>query len=224
MARQVGRLASCAMSMDAIRRDFQGPALDVGDIGGDPLAFFQRWYAEAEAIDPHAATTMSLATVAADGGPDVRLVLLRGVDADGGFRFYSSRDSAKGAQLRARPQAALAGHWPALDRQWRVRGRVEELPRAAVVEYFSSRPRLSQLAAACAVQGSELADRDGLQRAHAALAAQLGGAPVPVPEHWTGWRVLAQRIEFWQGQPGRLHDRVECTREGDAWLLRRLAP
>lgn len=210
--------------MEGMRRDYDGSPLVEADAGDDPIAFFHRWFEEASAIDPYMTNAMTLATADADAGPDARIVLLKGIDPSGGFRWFTSRASAKGAQLAAQPRAALLFHWPALDRQVRLRGAVEDLPSAAVDTYFHQRPRVSQIAAACAVQGSLLPDRSTLHRAYDDLAKELGDTAVPVPDHWVGYRLLPVAIEFWQGQPGRLHDRLLYRRGVRGWTRQRLAP
>jgi pyridoxamine 5'-phosphate oxidase len=166
---------------------------------------------------------MTLATVDADGAPDARMVLLKGFGPDG-FRFFTNYESAKGAELAASARAALILYWRELDRQVRVRGSVERLAAADSDEYFASRPRDSQIAASISPQSSPI-EREELERRYAELAAELGDADPPRPDHWGGYLVRPDSVEFWQGRDSRMHDRFLYTREaGGAWKIERLAP
>lgn len=194
----------------------------------DPWALFAAWMAEAEASEPNDPNAMALATAGADGLPDVRVVLLKGVD-ERGFVFYTNVDSAKGDELRQNPQAALVLHWKSLGRQVRARGPVTQVTADEADAYFASRARNSRLGAHASRQSRPLADRATLERAVEALAERYGEGPVPRPENWTGFRIAPVSIEFWQNGPFRLHDRVRFTRdgaasEGGAWHGARLYP
>lgn len=192
------------------------------DLTADPFELFAAWYevAREQAPLPEA---ICLATVDAEGMPDARMVLLKGFGPDG-FSFFTNHGSAKGGQLAARPAAALVLYWRELDRQVRVRGQVERLPDGDSDEYFATRMRESRIGAWASPQSRELADRDELDRLVAEAEARFGAGDVPRPEFWGGYRVVPERIEFWQGQVGRLHDRFVYRRSGDGWTVARLAP
>ncbi|WP_299654533.1 pyridoxamine 5'-phosphate oxidase [Methylobacterium sp.] len=189
----------------------------------DPWGLFGTWMAEAEAKELNDPNAMALATAGADGLPDVRVVLLKGVDARG-FVFYTNVESAKGDELRENPQAALVLHWKSLRRQVRARGPVTRVTPEEADAYFASRARNSRIGAHASRQSRPLADRATLEQAVAELAERYGEGPVPRPENWTGFRIAPVSIEFWQDGPFRLHDRVRFTREGDGWRGDRLYP
>jgi pyridoxamine 5'-phosphate oxidase len=205
------------------RTDYRLAVLDVATLGDDPIAALARWIDEA--LDAGAAepTAMTLATVDADGSPSARVVLCKGVSADG-LRFYTNYDSRKGEALAHEPRAALCFFWPALERQARVEGKVTRVSREESEQYFHSRPRGSQIAALASRQSHELADREALV-AEVERLEKAHPDEVPLPESWGGYVLAPTRIEFWQGRPSRLHDRVVFTRDGDeAWRVARLAP
>ena len=198
------------------------PALSREDLDPDPIAQFRRWYAaaELEAVLPEA---IALATIGEDGLPDARMVLLKGVD-DRGFRFFTNRESVKGVQLDAAPGAALIAYWRELDRQVRARGAVERLSDAESDAYFASRPRDSQLGAWASPQSTPLQSRAELDRRLAEAEDRFDDGEVERPPHWGGYLLRPLAIEFWQGQVARLHDRFRYSRDGEAWLIERLAP
>lgn len=198
------------------------PALSREDLDPDPIAQFRRWYAaaEREAALPEA---IALATIGEDGLPDARMVLLKGVD-DRGFRFFTNRESVKGVQLEAAPGAALIAYWRELDRQVRARGAVERLSDAESDAYFASRPRDSQLGAWASPQSTPLQSRAELDRRLAEAEDRFDDGEVERPPHWGGYLLRPLAIEFWQGQVARLHDRFRYSRDGEAWLIERLAP
>lgn len=199
------------------------PPFSEGDLREDPFELFAAWY-ELAREEASLAEAMCLATVDEDGMPDARMVLLKGFGPEG-FRFFTNSGSAKGGQLAARPAAALVLYWRELDRQVRVRGVVERLGEEASDEYFASRPHESRIGAWASPQSRPLADRGELDRRVAEIEARFGDGEVPRPEYWGGYLVVPERIEFWQGQVGRLHDRFVYTRSaGAAWSPRRLAP
>lgn len=198
--------------------------LDLADLGPDPLAAFDRWFAEAVAAGEPEPEAMALATADADGAPAVRFVLLKSWD-DGGFTFYTNAGSDKGAQLQANPRAALALRWALLDRQVRVRGSVAPVPAATSDAYFASRARRSQLGAWASEQSRPLPDRATLDARLEEVERRFEGAEVPRPPHWHGWRVAPDAIELWQGRDNRLHDRFRFVRgAGGAWEGTRLSP
>jgi pyridoxamine 5'-phosphate oxidase len=199
----------------------ENPPLDREHLAADPLDQFAQWFEEARAVVP-LAEAMTLATVDADGGPDARMVLLKGFGPEG-FRFFSNYESTKGDELAVNPRAALVIYWRELDRQVRVRGEVERLPAEESDAYFASRPRDSQLAAAISPQSRPI-EREELDRRFVELAAELGESNPQRPEHWGGYLLRPDLIEFWQGRESRMHDRFVYGRQPDGWGVERLAP
>jgi pyridoxamine 5'-phosphate oxidase len=189
----------------------------------DPIGLLTEWLAEARVSEPNDANAMALATVDAEGAPDCRMVLLKGVDARG-LTFYSNRESMKGLQLQSRPAAALLFHWKSLRRQVRVRGPVEPVTVEEADAYFASRARESRIGAWASDQSRPLESRQALEDAVARETARFEGQEPTRPERWTGWRVVPYSIEFWRDRPFRLHDRLRFDRDGDAWRSGRLWP
>jgi pyridoxamine 5'-phosphate oxidase len=189
----------------------------------DPIGLFTRWLAEAVKAEPNDANAMTLATVDADGLPDARMVLLKGVD-DAGFTFFTNFESAKGRELIAHPKAALVFHWKSLRRQVRVRGDVAPVSEAEADAYFASRARSSQLGAWASDQSRELPDRLGFERRLAEMGLKFGLGPVPRPPHWSGFRLTPRSLEFWRDRPFRLHERLAFERAEGGWTVKRLYP
>lgn len=193
---------------------------------GDPFGLFAAWLLEAEKSEPNDPNAMALATVDADGLPDVRMVLLKDFDEDG-FVFYTNYESAKGRELIAQPKAALLFHWKSLRRQVRVRGPVEQVSAAEADAYFATRPRHSRLGAWASQQSRPLESRFALEKAVALVAARYPLGEVPRPPHWSGFRVRPQQVEFWKDGAFRLHDRVLFSRgspDAAEWSRERLYP
>jgi len=191
----------------------------------EPFALFAAWFAEAAKSEPNDPNGMALATVDADGLPDLRMVLMKGFDADG-FVFYSHIASAKGRELAANPKAALLFHWKSLRRQVRIRGPVSPVTDAEADAYFATRPKQAQIGAWASKQSQPLESRFAFEQAIALVAAKYMIGEVPRPPGWSGWRIAPLRFEFWHDRPFRLHDRIEFSRgaPGAAWNKTRLYP
>lgn len=197
--------------------------LDERDCAADPFDQFAKWYVEWQASGALEPTAMTLATVDGSGQPSARVVLLKGFDKHG-FVFFTNYQSRKGRELAAAPRAALLFYWDRLARQVRVEGSVEQVGAAESDEYFATRPRGSQLGAWASPQSQPLADRAELEARLRQVEAEAGGAPVPRPPHWGGFRLKPARFEFWQGRESRLHDRIVYARAGQGWTRARIAP
>jgi pyridoxamine 5'-phosphate oxidase len=191
----------------------------------EPFGPFEAWMAEAKASEPRDPDAIALATVDADGMPNVRMVLLKGWGPEG-FVFYTNRESVKGRELEGQGTAALVIYWKSLSRQVRVRGPVSPVTSAQSDSYFGSRPRGARVGAWASQQSRPLKDRAELQAAVARVEAQYEGKDVPRPPHWIGYRIAPLYVEFWQEQPFRLHDRVVFSRTAldQSWTRSRLYP
>ena len=210
------------MNIADLRQEYKRAGLAEADAHADPLQQFERWFKDALASEVPLANAMTLATVSAEGTPDARVVLLKGLEG-GAFVFYTNYESRKGRQLAARAEACLVFLWVPLERQIKILGRVEKVPAAESDEYFLSRPLGARLSAHASAQSTVVADRNQLENALREQTAKHGENP-PRPPHWGGYRVVPSQIEFWQGRENRLHDRLLYTRVGDAWRIERLAP
>jgi len=189
----------------------------------DPMELFEQWFAEAVASEINDPNAMAVATVDASGMPDVRMILMNGRD-ERGIVFFTNIESAKGVQLQGQPRAALLFHWKSVRRQVRIRGEVERVTAAEADAYFATRPRQSQVGAHASAQSRPVASRAQLLERVAELDASFGAGPVPRPEYWVGTRVKPDVYEFWQDGEYRLHNRMQFTRDGRAWVRRRLCP
>ena len=204
------------------KRDSEGNPLIANS--SDPLALFSDWMAAAREKEPNDANAMSLATVDTHGRPDVRVVLLKSVGEEG-FTFYTNFESAKGVQLKDNPYAALGFHWKSLRRQVRVRGAIASVPEAEADAYFASRARASQISAIASDQSRPLPSRDVFAERIDTLQEEYQGRDdIPRPEHWGGYRVVPESIEFWQDQAFRMHDRLKFTMKNGVWTAGRLYP
>jgi pyridoxamine 5'-phosphate oxidase len=216
-----------------LRREYSDAGLVESDLAADPFTMFQRWYDDAVAAEIYEPNAMAVASVSADGRPSARMVLLKGFSPQG-WVFFTNLGSRKGTELLGNGHCALLFPWHPLERQVRVDGFATELPRADVDGYFAKRPRNSRLGAHASHQSHEVSSRTELDAAWAAADASYPDE-VPVPEEWGGFRVVPDAVEFWQGRPGRMHDRLVYRRTADSagtddsagagrWTTHRLAP
>jgi pyridoxamine 5'-phosphate oxidase len=209
-----------------MRRDYDRQGLREADLAPTWVEQFDRWFGDAVAAELPEPNAAVVATADADGAPDARIVLVKGYD-EYGFVFGTSYASAKGAQLAVNPRAALVFPWHAVQRQVRVTGRVERIGDAASDDLWDPRPRGAQMAAAASVQSTVVESRDELVERLRRLDEETPEGKLPRPPDWGGYRVIPERVEFWQGGPDRLHDRIRFVRddeEGGGWIVQRLAP
>ncbi len=213
------------MAFHEMRIAYRNGELAESAAGHDPIELFLSWIGTARGsgaiLEPNA---MTLATVAADGRPSARMVLLKEVSDSGAFVFYTNREGRKGQELEGTPYASLVFWWEPLERQVRIEGTVEVTSPEETEAYFRTRPRESRIGAWASRQSREVADRAALEQQFADVDATYPGEDIPVPPWWAGYRVIPTRMEFWQGRTGRLHDRLQFTRDGARWSRVRLQP
>jgi pyridoxamine 5'-phosphate oxidase len=210
------------MDVAHLRLDYARESLTERDVDPDPILQFEKWFEEAlhaGLIEPNA---MTLATSTRDGHPSARVVLLKGADANG-FVFFTDYRSRKGAELDANPHVSLCFWWDALQRQVRISGTAVRVSREETAAYFHTRPHGSRVGAWASQQSAMLASREMLEKEVERLERAYPD-DVPLPPHWGGYRVTPASLEFWQGRPSRLHDRIVYTRDGSAWKIGRLSP
>lgn len=207
-----------------MRRVYAQQSLYEADVPPSPIPFFSRWFEEACAAEQPEPNAMVLSTVDATGHPRSRAVLLKELRSDGSFVFFTNYDSDKGEELSGNPYVSLVFLWLTLERQVRIEGRVERLPSIDSDAYFATRPRESQVGAWASHQSERVADRETLERRFRENKARFEGQEVPRPEYWGGYAVTPTYVEFWQGRPGRMHDRLCFARNEDTWKLARRMP
>jgi pyridoxamine 5'-phosphate oxidase len=213
-----------AQSVADLRREYVMAGLSEADADTDPIRQFACWFQQALAAGVLEPNAMTLATCTPDGRPSARIVLLKGYD-ERGFAFFTNYASRKGHELATNPEAALVFFWPEIERQVRIEGTTTLASADESDAYFASRPRDSQLGAWASDQSEVLGSREELEQRFRLMEGRFAGGPVPRPPHWAGFRVKPVRVEFWQGRPGRLHDRLCYTRQADhSWKRERLAP
>jgi pyridoxamine 5'-phosphate oxidase len=205
------------------RKEYKHSELDEANASNDPLTLFKQWLHEATTAELHEPYAMTLATVSADGTPSARIVLLRQVD-EKGLVFFSNYESRKGVELGGNPKATLLFYWAEIERQVRIEGQVTFTSEAISDTYFHQRPRGSQIAASISEQSKVVANRQALEKHFQEFSSQYEGKEVPRPKNWGGYVLRPDVIEFWQGRPNRLHDRLRYRRTEQAWLRERLAP
>jgi pyridoxamine 5'-phosphate oxidase len=211
------------MDLTSLREEYARGGLDLPDLAADPITMFERWLQESIDAGLHEPNAMVLATATPEGRPSSRMVLLKGVGPDG-FVFFTNQASRKGEELAANPQCALLFPWHPLERQVRIDGVAAPLDHEKVETYFSVRPRRARLGAWASAQSRPVGSRAELAASYAHMEERFGDGEVPVPPEWGGYLVTPEAVEFWQGRPGRMHDRLVYHREGDGWAIGRLAP
>lgn len=212
------------MNLSDVRRVYARAGLQEEDLATEPMEQFQRWLALAAEADPNDYTSMTLATADREGRPSARIVLLKGYDARG-FVFFSNYESRKAGEMAENPSAALLFYWPAFERQVRIEGRVEKTAREESEAYYRTRPRGSRIGAWASRQSTVIGGRSELEKKVRALEERFPDDDIPPPDYWGGYRLVPERIEFWQGRPDRLHDRLRYRRLPDgSWTVERLSP
>lgn len=210
--------------LEEMRKSYTLAGLREADVDPDPITQFQRWFEEAVAAGLVEANAMTLATASREGIPSARIVLLKGLSREG-FVFYTNYESQKGRELDENPNAALVFYWGLLERQVRISGGVARVSREESLAYFRSRPKGHQLGALASRQSTVVMDRAALERTLHDLEGRYEGSEVPLPDFWGGYRLKPESIEFWQGRPNRLHDRIRYRQSaGGNWAMERISP
>lgn len=207
----------------SLRRNYQAATLDISDVTSDPLKQFDIWFKNAldsDLIEPNA---MILSTVSAEMVPSARTVLLKGFDGEG-FTFFTNYESQKGREIEANPNVSLLFLWLELERQVRVNGKAVRIPEAESYSYFKSRPADSRIGAWASRQSTRVPGRTYLEAKFAEYKMKFGDTEIPLPPFWGGYKVIPERIEFWQGRPNRLHDRILYSKNENGWKIERLSP
>ncbi len=211
-------------NIEALRKEYSKADLDVMDVSKDPVEQFEKWFLDAIESEVPEGNAMNLATVNAEGKPASRIVLLKGIE-QGKFVFYTNYQSQKGRELERNPACALTFFWPELERQVRIEGIASRVDEKKSVEYFQSRPRGSQVGAWTSPQSTVIESRSILENRMKEVEQKFDGlAVLPKPHQWGGFQIDPMMIEFWQGRPSRLHDRIQFVRDGQVWKVQRLAP
>jgi pyridoxamine 5'-phosphate oxidase len=210
-------------ALQNLRQDYRSAELLQQDVDQNPIMQFKKWFTDALEAQLYEPNVMTLATSDPYGKPSARIVLLKGFD-EHGFNFYTNYNSKKGRELQENPQAALVFFWAELERQVRIEGMVSKLDPEVSEDYFHSRPKGSQIGAIASPQSEVIASRETLEQKVVELQQQYADTEVPRPEHWGGYLLEPQQIEFWQGRPSRLHDRICYTLVDGVWIINRLAP
>ncbi len=212
------------MKLSDIRKDYAKHSLDTDKAGNDPLVFFDKWLNEAIASGVHEPTAMAVSTVSEMGKPSSRMVLLKGMD-EGMFVFFTNYRSKKGEQIQINPNVSLLFFWPELERQVRIEGIAQKLPGVDSDKYFDSRPLESRIGAIASPQSQVITGREEIEDSFYRVAELFTTSKITRPDHWGGYSVTPECIEFWQGRPGRLHDRIQYRRaDNQHWIQERLAP
>lgn len=211
------------MNIADIRKEYKQRSLDESDVVKDPVQQFSKWWEEAINSRIDEVNAMTLATADATGKPSARIVLLKGVD-ENGFVFFTNYNSHKGEDIAANPFASLVFFWKELERQVRIEGTISKVSAEESDAYFNSRPAGSRIGAWASPQSKVIASRQVIEKKVQELEKDFDGKTIERPQHWGGYVVIPQVIEFWQGRPSRLHDRIQYTKVGNAWKIERLAP
>lgn len=206
-----------------LRREYSQQALAKSEVCENPIDQFTEWFEQAFSADLLDVNAMTLSTASKQGKPSSRIVLLKGID-ESGFRFYTNYGSRKGRELKENPHAALCFYWAPLERQVRIEGEVERLSRSASGDYFEQRPRESKLGAWASKQSSQVSSREELEKQFQEIKQKFKNKEIPLPDFWGGFLLHPQRIEFWQGRKGRMHDRICYEKSDTEWNIFRLAP
>lgn len=207
----------------SLRREYAKEKLDIDTVAGEPVEQFEAWFMEALAAEVLEANAMNLATVSESGRPTSRIVLLKGIE-EGKFVFFTNYQSNKGRELENNPYCALTFFWAELERQVRIEGKVSRISEKRSIDYFNSRPRGAQIGAWTSPQSAPVESRSLLELRYKQLEEQFGEKPIEKPKQWGGYEVDPFLIEFWQGRPNRLHDRILYVKKDSSWEIRRLAP